>query len=403
MKLKFDPSLTFQQEAVNAIADLFVGQPFSQATFEVSPCFPTGLIRTEHGIGNDMLLSDDQLLANVHAIQERNDIPKVKELQGHEFSVEMETGTGKTYVYLRTIFELNKRYGFKKFIIVVPSVAIREGVLKSIDITREHFRAIYGNEPFREFVYDSKRLGLVRQFANSNHVQIMIINIQAFQKDVADQEIDELNEEELKKLNVIYRDNDRMGGKPIEFIQGTNPIVIIDEPQSVDNTVKSRRAIQQLRPAATLRYSATHRESYNLLYRLGPIDAYDLRLVKRIEIASVRADDDFGNAYIKLLQTDNKSGIKAQLEIFRDNGSGPKRYKTWVKQADDLYQLSGEFFPYRNGYVIQNIDTTPGCESIEFNQGLFLEIEQEAGGTADDIMRAMVRETVEQHLKKNGP
>jgi type III restriction enzyme len=402
MKLKFDPSLTYQQDAVHAVADVFDGQPLSQSTFEISSSLPNGAVLTQSGVGNNLLLADDDLLANVHLVQERNNIAKVDRLKGRDFSVEMETGTGKTYVYLRTIFELNKRYGFKKFIIVVPSVAIREGVLKSIDITREHFRALYDNIPFKEFVYDSKRLGSVRQFADSNHIQIMIINIQAFQKDVEDNDIDydHLPEEEEKKLNVIYRYNDKMQGRPIEFIQGTNPIVIIDEPQSVDNTPKSRRAIKQLNPAVTLRYSATHRETYNLLYRLGPIDAYDLRLVKRIEVASIRADDDFNNAYVKLLKTDNRHGIKAQVEFFKDAPSGPKRHKAWVKQGDDLYQLSGEFFPYRSGFVVQNIDSTPGLESIEFNQGRFLELEEETGGNAEDVMRVMVRETIEQHLKK---
>ena len=166
--------------------------------------------------------------------------------EGLEFSIEMETGTGKTYVYLRSIFELNQAYGFKKFIIVVPSVAIREGVLKSIDMMKEHFQTLYEKTPFDHFVYDSKRLGKVRQFATSNQIQIMVINIQSFQKDVADKDLSEMTDEELKKLNVINRENDRMSGqRPIEFIQAANPIVIIDEPQSVDNTEKSRRGDPQ--------------------------------------------------------------------------------------------------------------------------------------------------------------
>jgi type III restriction enzyme len=325
----------------------------------------------------------------------------VAALQGREFSIEMETGTGKTYVYLRTIFELNKTYGFKKFIIVVPSVAIREGVLKSIDVTKEHFQTLYDKVPFDHFVYDSKRLGKVRQFATSNQIQIMVINIQSFQKDVADKDLWEMTEDELKKLNVINRENDRMSGRrPIEFIQAANPIVIIDEPQSVDTTDKSKRAIHNLNPMATLRYSATHRDPYNLLYKLDPIRAYDLRLVKRIEVASVRSDSHFNDAYIKLLQTDNKNGIKAQLEIHKDGPSGPKPAKLWVKQGDDLYVKSGERETYRDGYIVQNIDCTPGSEYIEFNQGRFLELRQELGGARDDIMKAQVYEAVEQHLKK---
>ena len=258
MKLKFDPALAYQIDAVEAVADLFEGQPRGQTSFEVSDTMPDGVALTTYGVGNNLTLTDEQLLANTHVIQKRNDIGKVGSLQGRDFSIEMETGTGKTYVYLRSIFELNKRYGFNKFIIVVPSVAVREGVLKSIEIMRDHFQALYDNIPFGYFVYDSKRLGAVRQFSNSNHIQIMVINIQAFQRDVPESDFDTTDDASSPQSNVIYRDNDRMGGRPIEFIQSTNPIIIIDEPQSVDTTPRSRRAISQLKPAVTLRYSATH-------------------------------------------------------------------------------------------------------------------------------------------------
>nr|WP_255528726.1 DEAD/DEAH box helicase family protein [Roseomonas sp. KE0001] len=352
-------------------------------------------------MGNQLSLPDDELLKNVHRIQEANGIEKIAELAGREFSVEMETGTGKTYVYLRTIFELNKTYGFKKFIIVVPSVAIREGVLKSIDIMKEHFQTLYDKAPFDHFVYDSKRLGKVRQFAASNQIQIMVINIQSFQKDVADKDLAEMTEDELKKLNVINRENDRMSGRrPIEFIQAANPIVIVDEPQSVDTTEKSRRAIGNLNPMVTLRYSATHKNPYNLVYKLDPIKAYDLRLVKRIEVASVRSDENFNDAYVKLIATDNTNGIRARVEIHKEGKAGPKPTKIWVKQGDDLFVKSDEREAYRNGYIVQNIDCTPSSEYVEFNQGRFLELGQEAGGQADDIMKAQVYETVEQHLKK---
>jgi type III restriction enzyme len=402
MKLKFDPSLEYQQDAINAIVDVFNGQPMAHSNFELSLSSDVGsLFQSELGVGNNITLVDDDVLANVRRIQEVNDIEKVASLQGREFSIEMETGTGKTYVYLRTIFELNKTYGFKKFIIVVPSVAIREGVLKSIDMTQDHFRTLYDNVPFDYFVYDSKRLGKVRQFATGNQIQIMIINIQSFQKDVADKSLEEMTEEELKKLNVINRENDRMSGrKPIEFIRAAHPFVIIDEPQSVDATEKSRRAIRNLNPAATLRYSATHRNPYNLLYRLDPIRAYDLRLVKRIEVASIRSDDSFNDAYVKLLKTDNKHGIKAQVEIHKQGANGSKVARLWVKQGDDLFVKSGEREMYREGYIIQNIDCTPGAEYIEFNQGRFLESGQEMGGLGDEVMKAQIWETVEQHLKK---
>jgi len=397
MKLKFDPSLQYQQDAVNAVVGAFAGQPFVQTGAMAFQSIQIGgLFQTDLGLGNQLTIGDDDMLRNVQAVQEANAIEKVVALEGREFSVEMETGTGKTYVYLRTIFELNKTYGFKKFIVVVPSVAIREGVLKSIDVTKEHFHTLYDNAPFDHFVYDSKRLGKVRQFANSNQIQIMVINIQSFQKDVADKDLSEMSEDELKKLNVINRENDRMsGGRPIEFIQAANPIVIIDEPQSVDTTEKSRRAIGNLNPMATLRYSATHRNPYNLLYKLDPIKAYDLRLVKRIEVASIRSDENFNDAYVKLLRTDNKNGIKAQVEIHKEGSAGPKATKLWVKQGDDLYVKSDERDAYRDGYIVQNIDCTPGSEYIEFNQGRFLELGQEVGGLGDDIMKAQVYERLQ--------
>lgn len=402
MKLKFDPSLQYQQDAINAVVGVFDGQPFAQTGAMAFQSLQIGgLFQTELGMGNRLHLPDDDILKNVHHIQETNDIEKVLALQGREFSVEMETGTGKTYVYLRTIFELNKTYGFKKFIVVVPSVAIREGVLKSVDMTKEHFQTLYDKAPFDHFVYDSKRLGKVRQFATSNQIQLMVINIQSFQKDVADKDLSEMTEDELKKLNVINRESDRMSGRrPIEFIQAANPIVIIDEPQSVDNTEKSRRAIRNLNPMATLRYSATHRNPYNLLYKLDPVRAYDLRLVKRIEVASIRSDDNFNDAYVKLLNTDNTKGIRAQVEIHKEGPSGLKAARLWVKQGDDFYVKSGEHEAYRDGYIVQNIDCTPGSEYIEFNQGRGLELGQEVGGLGDDIMKTQVHETVEQHLKK---
>ncbi len=403
MKLKFDPSLEFQQDAINAVVKAFDGQPIAQSQFEISASAGgTGMALSDLGIGNQLTLTDDAFLENVKKVQEANDIEMLDELQGKDFSIEMETGTGKTYVYLRTIFELNRQYGLKKFIIVVPSVAIREGVLKSIEITKEHFEAIYGKVPFDPFVYDSKKLGKVRQFATSNQIQIMVINIQSFVKDVPDKETSEMTDEELKKLNVINRENDKMSGrKPIEFIQAANPVVIIDEPQSVDNTTKSKGAIARLEPIATLRYSATHKNPYNLLYKLDPIRAYDLRLVKRIEVASVLADDNANDAYVKLESVDYKSSPKkAKLKIFKTDPKGPKLTSVTVKQGDDLYQKSKENPIYQDGYVIGNIDGTPGAEGVEFNTGTWIDLGSEIGGFAEDVMREQVRETVLQHLIK---
>lgn len=394
MKLKFDPSLEFQQDAINAVVRTFEGQPIAQSQFEISASAGgAGMALSDLGIGNQLALTDEAFLENVRKVQEANDIPAVDELQGKDFSVEMETGTGKTYVYLRTIFELNKQYGLKKFIIVVPSVAIREGVLKSIKITKEHFEAIYGKVPFDSFVYDSKKLSKVRQFASSNQIQIMVINIQAFIRDAGDDEL---------SGNVINRENDKMSGrKPIEFIQAANPVVIIDEPQSVDNTPRAKEAIKRLEPIVSLRYSATHKNPYNLLYKLDPIRAYDLRLVKRIEVASVQADDNANDAYVKLESVDYRSSPKkAKLKIYKATPTGPKLSSVTVKQGEDLFPKSGENPIYQDGYVIANIDGTPEAEGIEFNTGIWIDLGSEIGGFGEEVMREQVRVTVEQHLIK---
>ena len=391
MKLKFDPSLDYQRHAIDAVVDVFDGQPIAQSSFEISQTTGgLGLVQTELAVGNAVTLAPEKILENVRAIQERNDIEMVPELQGPDgdkmnFSIEMETGTGKTYVYLRTIFELNKIYGFKKFIIVVPSIAIREGVLKSIEMMGEHFRTLYDSVPFKPFVYDSKKLEKVNAFAKDNSLQIMIINIQSFQREA----------------NIFNQEHERSYGyRPSDLVKAARPILIIDEPQNMEGE-RSAEAIRNLEAVATLRYSATHKNFYNLLYKLDPVRAYDLRLVKQIEVASIRSDDSFNDAYVKLLQTDNKNGIKAQVEIHKLKRSGEVgTTKVWVKQTDDLFVKSGEIELYREGYIVQNIDCTPDAEYLEFNQGKFLELGQEMGGMGDDIMKAQVFEAVEQHLKK---
>jgi type III restriction enzyme len=286
MKLKFDPSLDYQQDAIRAVVELFEGQPLAQTDFELTlQTSGRGVALRELAVGNEIQIPDEQMLENIHRIQERNEVEKLVAgvdtvpllPHGRDFSIEMETGTGKTYVYLRTIFELNKTYGFKKFIIVVPSIAIREGVLKSIDIMRDHFRTLYNNVMFYHFVYDSRKLGEVNAFARDNTLQIMIINIQSFQREA----------------NVFNQEVERCHGyRPKDLIAATNPFLIIDEPQSVDSGEKSQAAIRSLTAAATFRYSATHKNLTTLVYRLDPVKAYDLRLVKRIEVAPVGSDNN---------------------------------------------------------------------------------------------------------------
>ena len=318
MKIKFDSSQEYQKQAVAALVELFDGQPLNQGDFTVEINTSTergqsSIFQSELGVGNNIALNEDALFKNLSVIQERNDLDPIINTEftnnGLNFSVEMETGTGKTYVYLRTIFELNSKYGFKKFIIVVPSVAIREGALKNLEITAEHFKALYNNIAYEYFVYDSKKANRLRQFATSNQLQIMVINIDAFRKDFSDSEDD-------KKSNVIFKESDKLSGrKPIEFIQSTNSFVIIDEPQSVDNTPRAQEAIKSLNPACIFRFSATHKNLYNLVYKLDPVSAYKLRLVKQIVVASVMGANAQNDAYIKLLEVDNKKGIRAKIRI----------------------------------------------------------------------------------------
>ena len=411
MKLKFDANLDYQIEAIRAVTDLFEGLPPKQGEYEISLTPLEGQLSFNNlGVGNQLMLDRDQLLKNLHAVQERNLIPKSSTLIGYDdvysfpnFSVEMETGTGKTYVYLRTIFELNRKYGFTKFIIVVPSVAIREGVLSSIDLMWDHFKGLYDNVPFDHFVYSSGDLSKVRQFAVSNEIQIMIINIQAFQKDAGGiEDYSKLTEEQRKKLNVIHQEQDRMSGRrPIEYVQATNPIVIIDEPQSVDNTEKAKKAIKTLNPLLCLRYSATHINPYNLLYRLDPIKAYDLRLVKQIEVSSIRSENNFNEVYIRIDSIGYAAGAKiphAKATIHEDTSMGPKEKKITLRQGTVISQQTNR--AGYDGYIVTNICAEPGLEHVEFANGKVLELKQEEGGMGDEILKAQVYQAVEEHFKK---
>jgi type III restriction enzyme len=410
MKLKFDSNLEYQLEAIQAVTDLFEGLPPKQGQFELSIEKHDGTLFNDLGVGNQLVLEEDQILKNLHMVQERNIIPKPRFLIEAEdtypfpnFSVEMETGTGKTYVYLRTIFELNRKYGFKKFIVVVPTIAIREGVLSSIDLMREHFKGLYDNEPFDHFVYSSGDLSKVRQFAVSNGIQIMIINIQAFQKDAGDiDDYSRLTDEQRKRLNVIHQEQDRMSGRrPIEYIQATNPIVIIDEPQSVDNTPKAKRSIKTLNPLFCLRYSATHINPYNLLYKLDPIRAFDMHLVKQIEVASVQSEDNFNDIFIRIDSIGYAAKAKiphAKATIHIDTKNGPREKKIILRQGTDISQQTNR--PGYDGFIVTNICAERGLEHVEFANGKLLSLQQSEGGMGDEIIKAQIRQAVEEHFKK---
>ena len=401
MKLQFDAKQEFQLEAVKSVVDLFDGQPLNNSDFQIS--FESkgnglfgSLVQTELGLGNALAIGRDAILKNLQEVQKRHDLNPDANLLPVDynanasaplnFSVEMETGTGKTYVYLRTIFELNKKYGFKKFIIVAPSVAVREGVLKNLEITSSHFRTLYNNVEFEYFVYDAKKVNRLRQFAVSNQIQILVINIDAFNK---------------KDIAVIHKEADKLSGyKPIDFVSATNPIVVIDEPQSVDNTEKAQEAVRSLKPLCTLRYSATHINPYNLVYSLNPIRAFELRLVKQIVVLSPKSADAQNDAYVKLLSVDHKNGIKAKVEIDVQTKGGPKRKTVTIKSESDLFLASKEREVYRNGYLVAEINAEPGNEFIQFNNGKMLMLGQETGGVQGDLWRAQIRNTIRRHLDK---
>jgi len=392
LKLKFDSNLQFQLDAINSVVNLFEGQPMEDSLFKQAFEKKTSELHEFAYTGNNLVLAEEDILENLKQIQDSNDLEIAKKLEGMNFSVEMETGTGKTYVYLRSIFELNKKYGFKKFVIVVPSIAIKEGVLKSITIMKKHFQDLYNKTPFDHYVYDPKNINNISSFAKNNNVQILIINIDAFRKTVE-------NVSDESKANIIHRRRDQLQGrKPIEYIQAVRPILIIDEPQSVDNTPKAQDAIKTLKPLCTLRYSATHRNVYNLTYSLNAIKAYDQRLVKKIQVTSVVEEITGNNAYAKLIKTDNKNGIKAKISIHILEKGMVKEKTIQVKDGSDLFELSNEHEVYKNGYIVRVIDCTPGEEYVEFVNGLRVDMKQEIGGNNDDVQKAQIRTTVQQHL-----
>ena len=394
MKFHFESDLDYQHDAMEAVCGLFRGQEICRTEFTVTrsklaqgelPGVESGL-----GIGNRLTLVDDDILRNLNDIQLRNGLRLSPSLRSGDFTVEMETGTGKTYVYLRTIFELNRRYGFTKFVIVVPSIAIKEGVYKTLQMTQEHFRSLYENTPYDFFLYDSARLGRVRSFALSQTIQIMVVTVGAINK---------------KDVNNLYKDSEKTGDdKPIDLIKATHPIVIVDEPQSVDGGLEGqgRRALLEMEPLCSLRYSATHVEQHHMVYRLDAVDAYERNLVKQIEVASLEVQGGHNKAYVKLVSTHNRRGsFVAKLEVDIRGQAGVRREVLTVKPGDDL-QVRTRRDIYA-GYVVQSISHRAGgagtvqLSNLERPLGL-----GEAIGSieTDALRRLMIRRTIEEHLDK---
>ena len=394
MKRHFEPDLDFQLQAIDAVCDLFRGQEVCRTEFTVTS-HPTGgqtsLGLAEPGVGNRLALSDDAVLRNLHAVQLRNGLPPSAALDSGDFSVEMETGTGKTYVYLRTVFELHKRYGFTKFVIVVPSVAIKEGVYKSLQLTEEHFRALYAGTPFEYFLYDSAKLGQVRNFATSPHVQIMVVTVGAINK---------------KDVNNLYKDSEKTGGeKPIDLIRATRPILIVDEPQSVDGGLRGRgkEALAAMAPLCTLRYSATHVDRHHMVYRLDAVDAYERKLVKQVEVASATVEDAHNSPYVRVLSTSSQRGvISARVELDVETKGGVRRKAVTVQDGDDLESVTRRAV-YR-ACRIGEIRVEKGNEFVELRvpgDERFLRTGEAWGDVAPlTVQREMIRRTIREHCDK---
>ena len=402
MKLRFKHQ-KFQEDAVRATCDIFTGQINSIHKFLIDQGIDDDQIKDfeQSGFGNaDISLQDAQLIKNLHEVQGLQNIARSTKIERLEnrpvFTIEMETGTGKTYTYIKTIFELNKQYGWSKFIVVVPSIAIREGVYKSFQATADHFAEDY-NKRIRFFIYNSKKLNEIEQFANSSNINVMIINTQAFNA----------RGEDARR---IYMQLDSFRSRrPIDVVAATKPIIIVDEPQSVLGTDKSanitRSSIAKFNPLFFLTYSATHREDFNKVYRLDAIDAYQKQLVKKITVKgiSVRGGTATnGYLYLQKINTypNKKPTATVVFEFNAKTGGGITRKTKTLVLGDDVYVHSGELEAYRNGYKISEINARDDERYVDFVNGIRIHEGEVIGETnPDDVRRIQIRETIMSHLE----
>jgi len=402
MKLKFKVQ-PYQTSVVESVVDCFAGQVnASGIAYRIDPGVnkkllaqgPTlpGMDIEQTGFKNaDIQLTDAQLLANIHAVQRRQNLPLSDKLVFSagckvNLDVEMETGTGKTYCYVKTFFEMNKRYGWTKFIVVVPSIAIREGVLKSLEITAEHFTESYGKKA-RFFAYNSRQLHHLESFSSDAGINVMVINIQAFNATGKDNRriYDELD--------------DFQSRKPIDVISSNRPILILDEPQKMEGK-KTLEALTKFRPLMILRYSATHRTTHNKIHRLDALDAYNQKLVKKIAVRGIAVKGLAGtNAYLYLESIEiSKKAPVARIEMEVRQGGGIKRIVKRLERGKDLFAESNELDQYR-GFVIAQIDANK--DTVEFTNGHVLSAGDATGDITEmAIRRIQIREAIRAHLEK---
>ena len=412
MKLKFKIQ-QYQTDAVESTVDIFNGQP-NQGLLDYKMdqgkvyVIDNGKRIEQKGIGfsghdtgyknGEIVLSEDELLKNIHQIQTQNNIhlsnEVIKRLGACQLDIEMETGTGKTYVYVKTMFELNKRYGWTKFIVVVPSIAIREGVKKSFDITQDHFMEQYGKKA-RYFVYNSDNLNQIDTYSQSADISVMIINTQAFNTSMKEGG-------KNKYARIIYDKRDEFGSRrPIDVIAANRPIIILDEPQKMGGAA-TQTALARFNPLFTLNYSATHRETHNPVYVLDALDAYNQKLVKKIEVVGFELRNLKGTeSYIYfdsvVLSKNEPPMVRLEIDVQSKSGNIKRAYKN-VGEGDDLFYLSGEMEQYR-GYMLTEIDPLRG--KAIFSNGVTLNVKDIQGNvTADHKARIQIRETIKAHFRK---
>ena len=380
MQFEFDANWAYQREAIDAVVKLFNGQS------HVETALPFSGEANFTAIPNRLDLDPAQIKGNLKEVQNENGIvAESSDLNGFpNYSVEMETGTGKTYIYLRTALELFQHYGMRKFIIVVPSVAIREGVLKTLQITEPHFRELYDNLPYRYCVYDSAKLSQVRQFALSDSVEIMVMTLASFNK----------------ASNIIRQSTDWLQGEtPIHLIQAACPILILDEPQRMESNL-SVKSLSNLSPLFALRYSATHKNAYNLVYRLTPQDAYRQGLVKRIEVAGTEETVNTNLAFVEVKRIQSqKTRVTAKLAVHKLMKNGTVKQTTLtVKPGDDLRTAGKTNLPEYEGYNVSEIDKN--WESVRFANGVEVNTGESHGADKSAIFETQIRYTIEEHFRK---
>ncbi len=392
----------FQADAAKAVVDVFAGQPYLTPTYMMdrgSGNYQIGVNeeRDFTGFSNQRIvpeLSDQRILEQLNKIQRTNQIKPSDKLEGrangYNLTIEMETGVGKTYTYIKTMFELNKHYGWSKFIVVVPSVAIREGVYKSFEMTQEHFAEEYGKK-IRFFIYNSAQLTEIDRFASDSSINVMIINSQAFNA-------------KGKDARRIYMKLDEFRSRrPIDIIAKTNPILIIDEPQSVEGK-QTRERLKEFHPLLTLRYSATHKSDsiYNMVFRLDAMEAYNRRLVKKIAVKGITESGSTATDSYLYLESINlsKSDPTATLQFeVKMAGGAPKKKSRIVKIGDNLYDYSGGLEEYRNGFVVKQIDGRD--DSVEFINGIKIFAGDVIGAVDEDqLRRIQIRETILSHIQR---